>query len=165
MAAATCNASGPANPGRAARFSASKPSSALKASLACRHNVNYWRGGSYYGLGPSATGYVRGVRTKNWANTQLYCEQLEAGKRAIESREELSPPKRAGEIAAFGLRMNSGWPFETFQRVTDFDLRREWDSEMNQLAERGWAVRDTETFRLTPEGLRFADAAAELFLK
>jgi oxygen-independent coproporphyrinogen-3 oxidase len=134
-------------------------------SLACKHNVNYWRGGSYYGLGPSATGYVRGVRTKNWANTQLYCEQLEAGKRAIESREELPPPRRAGEIAAFGLRMNSGWPFDTFQRVTDFDLRKEWNSEMDQLAERGWAVRDPESFRLTREGLRFADAAAELFLK
>ena len=46
---------------------------------ACKHNVNYWRGGSFYGLGPSATGYVRGVRTKNWSNTQLYCEQLEKG--------------------------------------------------------------------------------------
>src|SRR5262249_6972300 len=41
--------------------------------FACRHNVNYWRGGEYYGLGPSACGYVGGVRTKNWANTQLYC--------------------------------------------------------------------------------------------
>ena len=48
-------------------------------ALACKHNVNYWRGGSFYGLGPSATGYVRGVRTKNWSNTQLYCEQLEKG--------------------------------------------------------------------------------------
>jgi oxygen-independent coproporphyrinogen-3 oxidase len=134
-------------------------------SLACKHNVNYWRGGSYYGLGPSATGYVRGVRTKNWANTQLYCEQLEKGRRAIESSEELTPPKRAGEIAAFGLRMNAGWPFEEFKRVTDFDLRREWDSEMNQLAERGWAVRDAEKFHLTPAGLRFADSAAEMFLK
>ena len=134
-------------------------------SLACKHNVNYWRGGSYYGLGPSATGYVRGVRTKNWANTQLYCEQLEKGRRAIESSEELTPPRRAGEIAAFGLRMNAGWPFEEFKRVTDFDLRQEWDSEMNQLAERGWAVRDAEKFRLTPEGLRFADSAAEMFLK
>ncbi len=74
--------------------------------FACRHNVNYWRGGSFYGLGPSATSYVRGVRTKNWANTQLYCEQLEKGNRAIESREELPPLKRAGETAAFGLRMN-----------------------------------------------------------
>ena len=134
-------------------------------SHACKHNVNYWRGGSYHGLGPSATGYVRGVRTRNWANTQLYCDQLEKEKRAIESSEELSPLRRAGEIAAFGLRMNAGWPFADFKRTTDFDLRNEWDSEMNQLAERGWALRDNEKFRLTHQGLRFADAAAELFLR
>jgi len=134
-------------------------------NFACRHNVNYWRGGSFYGLGPSATSYVRGVRTKNWSNTQLYCEQLEKGKRAIESREELPPLKRAGETAAFGLRMNAGWPFAEFRRATDFDLRDEWSAEMNQLAERGWAERDAQHFRLTPQGLRFADSAAELFLR
>ncbi|HXE41789.1 MAG TPA: radical SAM family heme chaperone HemW, partial [Candidatus Baltobacteraceae bacterium] len=91
-------------------------------ALACKHNVNYWRGGDFYGLGPSATGYVRGVRAKNWSNTQLYCEQLEQGKRAIESNEELPPLKRAGETAAFGLRMNAGWPFDEFKRATNFDL-------------------------------------------
>jgi len=132
---------------------------------ACKHNVNYWRGGNFYGLGPSATSYVRGVRTKNWSNTQLYCEQLEKGKRAIESSEELPPLKRAGETAAFGLRMNSGWGFEDFLRATDFDLRREWNSEMEQLVGRNWAARDETRFQLTPQGLRFADAAAELFLR
>ena len=134
-------------------------------SHACKHNVNYWRGGDYHGLGPSATGYVRGVRTKNWANTQLYCEQLEKGKRAIESREELPPRKRAGEIAAFGLRMNAGWPFAEFQRTADFDLRNEWSGEMNSLVERGWAARNADSFHLTHQGLRFADAAAEMFLR
>jgi oxygen-independent coproporphyrinogen-3 oxidase len=134
-------------------------------AYACRHNVNYWRGGSFYGLGPSATGYVRGVRTKNWANTQLYCEQLEKGRRAIESREELSPLRRAGEMAAFGLRMNAGWPFEDFQQATQFDLRHEWGSEMRQLAERGWARISSDRFQLTHQGLRFADAAAEMFLR
>jgi oxygen-independent coproporphyrinogen-3 oxidase len=134
-------------------------------SHACRHNVNYWRGGSFYGLGPSATGYVRGVRTKNWANTQLYCEQLEAGKRAIESREKLSPLRRAGETAAFGLRMNAGWPFGEFPRGTGFDLRREWSAEMSQLAGRGWGEISPGNFRLTKTGLRFADSAAELFLR
>jgi len=134
-------------------------------ALACQHNVNYWRGGSFYGLGPSATGYVRGVRTKNWPNTQLYCEQLEKGNRAIESTEELSPLRRAGETAAFGLRMNAGWPFGEFQRVTGFDLRREWNEDMEQLARRGWAVREAGRFQLTPQGLRFADSAAELFLR
>jgi oxygen-independent coproporphyrinogen-3 oxidase len=134
-------------------------------ALACKHNVNYWRGGSFYGLGPSATGYVRGVRTKNWANTQLYCEQLENGKRAIESTEELPPLRRAGETAAFGLRMNAGWPFGEFQRVTGFDLRREWSAEMSQLDGRGWGKISPENFRLTNTGLRFADSAAELFLR
>jgi len=133
--------------------------------LACKHNVNYWRGGSFYGLGPSATSYVRGVRTKNWSNTQLYCEQLENGRRAIESTEELPPLRRAGETAAFGLRMNAGWAFEEFQRVTDFDLRHEWSDEMSQLTGRGWASHDSNRFQLTPQGLRFADAAAELFLR
>jgi putative oxygen-independent coproporphyrinogen III oxidase len=133
--------------------------------FACRHNVNYWRGGSFYGLGPGATGYVGGVREKNWANTQLYCEQLERGQRAIESLEELSPLRRAGETAAFGLRMNAGWPFEEFHRTTNFDLREEWKSEMEELVEKDWAVRDESRLHLTPAGLRFADAAAELFLR
>ena len=38
---------------------------------ACRHNINYWRGGSFYGLGPSATSYVRGVRTKYCSNERM----------------------------------------------------------------------------------------------
>jgi oxygen-independent coproporphyrinogen-3 oxidase len=134
-------------------------------SRACQHNINYWRGGSFYGLGPSATSYVRGVRMKNWSNTQLYCEQLERGQRAIESREELSSLSRAGEIAAFGLRMNAGWPFERFQRITGKDLRREWSGEMNQLIGQDWGSIDLHGFRLTRAGLRFADSAAELFLR
>jgi oxygen-independent coproporphyrinogen-3 oxidase len=134
-------------------------------SHACQHNVNYWRGGSFHGLGPSATGYVRGVRTKNWSNTQLYCEQLEKGKRAIESREELLPLARAGETAAFGLRMVAGWPFEDFKRTTGHDLRKDWAEEMKQLAERGWGRIAPERFQLTRQGLRFADSAAEMFLR
>lgn len=134
-------------------------------ALACQHNINYWRGGDFYGLGPSATGYVRGVRTKNWANTQLYCEQLEKGKRAIESREEFPLLKRAGETAAFGLRMNAGWPFAEFQRVTGLDLRQDWVADMDSLVQKGWALRSPDRFQLTPQGLRFADAAAELFLR
>jgi oxygen-independent coproporphyrinogen-3 oxidase len=132
---------------------------------ACRHNINYWRGGSFYGLGPSATSYVRGLRTKNWSNTRLYCEQLEQGRRAIESKEELSPLARAGETAAFGLRMVAGWPFEQFQRATGYDLRQDWAQDMAQLAERGWGRIAADRFHLTAQGLRFADAAAQLFLR
>ncbi len=142
------------------------PASAVQIpARACRHNVNYWRGGSYYGLGPSAAGYVRGLRTKNWANTSVYCDQLEKGRRAIDWSEELSPLKRAGETAAFGLRMNAGWAFDPFQQTTGYDLRLEWKTEMQQLVQQGRAHLDEQHFRLTPSGLRFADAAAEMFLR
>ncbi|HEX3857263.1 MAG TPA: radical SAM family heme chaperone HemW [Verrucomicrobiae bacterium] len=159
-----------ANFAKQSKVQSPKPKAGAPTTLdipvfACKHNVNYWRGGSFYGLGPSATGYIRGGRTKNWSNTQLYCDQLEKGKRAIESSEELSPLRRAGEIAAFGLRMNAGWPFEQFQRATDFDLRNEWKTEMEQLTGRGWATHDDEKFQLSAQGLRFADSAAELFLR
>jgi oxygen-independent coproporphyrinogen-3 oxidase len=132
---------------------------------ACRHNVNYWRGGAYHGTGPSATGYVDGVRTRNWANTQLYCDQLEKGRRAIEASEELSPLARAGETAAFGLRMNAGWPFDLFQARTGFALPEHWASEMNELVELGWATRAPARFQLNRRGLRFADAVAERFIR
>jgi oxygen-independent coproporphyrinogen-3 oxidase len=132
---------------------------------ACRHNVNYWRGGSFHGLGPSAAGYVRGVRTRNWSNTTMYCEQLERGRRAIESTEELPPLARAGEIAAFGLRMTSGWPLEQFQRRTGFDLRQEWRPEIDRMMELGYGELNQQRFRLTSKGLRFADWAGAEFLR
>ena len=127
-------------------------------AAACLHNVNYWRGGSFYGLGPSATTYVRGVRTKNCSNTQLYCEQLEQGRRAARiARSNWRPLARAGETAAFGLRMVAGWPFEQFRQVTGYDLRREWAEDMNQLVEQGRGRILPDRFQLTREGLRFAD--------
>jgi oxygen-independent coproporphyrinogen-3 oxidase len=142
-----------------------QPPEAGIPSRACRHNLGYWRGLDSHGLGPSASGYVRGVRTKNWSNTQLYCEQLEQGRRAIESAEQLPPLRRAGELAAFGLRLVAGWPFTEFQQRTGFDWREEWAAEMNELAHQGLAVIEPDRFRLTPRGLRFADLAAEMFLR
>jgi oxygen-independent coproporphyrinogen-3 oxidase len=134
-------------------------------SKACRHNVNYWRGGSFYGLGPSATSYVRGERTKNWSNTELYCQELNAGRRAVESREHLEPLARAGETAAFGLRMVAGWGFEEFRKATGYDLRQGWTAEMHQLSLNGLGLEAPDRFQLTRRGLRFADTAAELFLR
>ena len=146
-----------------ARHSSGSPSEV--PDRACRHNINYWRGGSYHGLGPSAAGCVRGVRTKNWSSTLLYCQQLEQGRRAVEWTEQLAPLARAGETAAFGLRMNAGWAFEQFRQTTGFDLREEWPAELNRLEEQGWGCLEKDRFRLTRQGLRFADAAAEEFLR
>ncbi|MBN2508210.1 MAG: radical SAM family heme chaperone HemW [Verrucomicrobia bacterium] len=134
-------------------------------AFACRHNLNYWRGGPFLGLGPSAATHLDGVRTTNWPDTTLYCERIEQGQPPAQTRDELPPLSRAGEIAAFGLRMTAGWRFDEFERATGFDLRREWPRELGQLVDCGWGRLDAERFRLTREGLRFADTVAQLFLR
>ena len=134
-------------------------------SRACEHNVNYWRGGACQALGPSATGYIDGRRIRNIANTNRYCEQLALGRRAHESVEQLSPLARAGETAAFGLRMNAGWPFGLFEQSTGHDLRTEWATDMQRAVDCDWGVRSEERFHLTPQGLRFADTVAGWFIR
>jgi oxygen-independent coproporphyrinogen-3 oxidase len=131
---------------------------------ACRHNVTYWRGLSYHGLGPSASGFVGGVRTTNWSNTSFYSEQLEKGRRAIQTRDSLPPMRRAGEIAAFGLRLAAGWSLTRFRGTTGFDLVEVWGRELDELVALGWGEREPDRFRLTADGLRFADAVAERFV-
>jgi oxygen-independent coproporphyrinogen-3 oxidase len=132
---------------------------------ACKHNINYWRGGYYFGAGASASGFLNGIRTKNVSNTNLYCELLEKGKQPISEIDNIPPLNRAAEIAAFGLRMTAGWNFDEFKKITGFDLNHEWRNEIDQLVRLGYAVQDEKSFRLTSTGLRYADWAGELFLK
>ena len=62
-----------------------------------------------------------------------------------------------------------GWSraglLKQFRQVTGYDLRREWAEDMNQLVQQGSGRILPDRFQLTPEGLRFADAAAQLFLR
>ena len=132
---------------------------------ACRHNVNYWRGGEFHGLGPSAAGYIGGRRMTNMANTVVYCEQLERGVRPMGASEQLAPLARAGEIAAFGLRMTAGWPLAQFRQRTGFDLAHEWAQEIQEMIKLGYGRINGERFQLTRQGLRFADWAGSEFLR
>ena len=79
--------------------------------------------------------------------------------------EALAPEARAGELAAFGLRMNRGWGFAEFNERTGFDLRTGWRDDLDALIRRGWAAETGERFHLTRAGLRFADAAAGQLLR
>ncbi len=138
---------------------------AAPPAFACRHNISYWRGRWYYGLGPSAASYVNGVRYANFADLSRYCRALANGHRPIVSAERLSPLARAGETAAFGLRMSVGWSFEEFRRVTWFDLRDEWAEEIEDFVEQGYAEITSNRFKLTPRGMLFADLVGERFLR
>lgn len=133
---------------------------------ACHHNVNYWTGGEYLGLGPAAASHLHGCRYQNWPDLQQYCAAVEAGKLPRDSEgERLDPLAKAAETAAFWLRMNRGIHFQTFQRRTGLDFEENWAKEQQALIARGWGERRENCFRLTRQGLRFADAAGAELLR
>ena len=68
----------------------------------CRHNLNYWHGGEYLGLGPAASSHLNGRRYKNRADLDAY---LENPTRQIESVEKLHPEAKAAEETMLRLRL------------------------------------------------------------
>lgn len=133
--------------------------------FACLHNVKYWRGQPYIGLGPAAASYFHGIRMHNVSDLGRYCQLAMAGLKPVERGEQLPPLARAGETAAFGLRMTMGWGLREFTEITGFDLLEHWGAEIGELVELGWAELGPDRFRLTRRGLRFADTVAGYFLR
>ncbi|MCX7825769.1 MAG: radical SAM family heme chaperone HemW [Verrucomicrobiae bacterium] len=130
----------------------------------CRHNLNYWRGGEYVGIGPSASGLVDGWRYKNVSNSDAYIQRIEHGQAPVECAERLTPRARAGELAAFALRMNEGIAAAAFERQTGFELDQLWARELADLTAQGLIEWDGERLRLTARGRLIADRVAESFI-
>lgn len=75
----------------------------------CRHNLNYWRGGDYLGLGPAAASHFSGLRYATVPDLESYCAALESGRQPPRaSLEVLTPRQRAGERIILGLRLAGG---------------------------------------------------------
>ena len=75
---------------------------------ACRHNLAYWRGDDWWGVGPGAHSHVGGVRWWNVKHPRPYAERLGAGLSPAAGREVLDEPARALESVLLGVRLGSG---------------------------------------------------------
>lgn len=76
----------------------------------CRHNLAYWHGDDWWGVGPGAHSHVGGVRWWNVRHPARYSAALGAGRSPAEAREVLSPAERHEEAVMLGLRLSQGLP-------------------------------------------------------
>jgi oxygen-independent coproporphyrinogen-3 oxidase len=127
-----------------------------RADSRCRHNLLYWTGGFYLGLGPSAQSYLGDVRYGNISDLSRYTELLESGILPREEIEHLSPHRRMREAAVFGLRKAEGIPAELLC-VDECPGRFR---TVQRLFEEDYLERSGEAVRLTAHGRRYADEVA-----
>lgn len=77
---------------------------------ACQHNLAYWRGHDWWGIGPGAHSHVGGVRWWNVKHPRAYAARLEAGLSPAAGREVLDEESRRLERVLLGVRLAEGLP-------------------------------------------------------
>lgn len=76
----------------------------------CRHNLAYWRGGDWWGVGPGAHSHVGGVRWWNVKHPRAYADRLSAGASPAHAREVLDEEQVFDERVLLGSRLAEGLP-------------------------------------------------------
>lgn len=74
----------------------------------CHHNLAYWRGGDWWGVGPGAHSHVGGVRWWNRKHPAAYAAALGAGRSPAQGREVLDAATRREERIFLELRLDTG---------------------------------------------------------
>lgn len=74
----------------------------------CRHNLAYWRGDHWWGVGPGAHSHVDGVRWWNVKHPAEYASRVRAGLSPGAGRELLTDEDRAVEHVLLAIRLREG---------------------------------------------------------
>ncbi|NYE94373.1 oxygen-independent coproporphyrinogen-3 oxidase [Psychromicrobium silvestre] len=75
---------------------------------ACQHNLAYWRGDDWWGIGPGAHSHAGGVRWWNVKHPLAYSQRLQGGVSPAAGRETLDPATREVERVMLGARLAEG---------------------------------------------------------
>jgi len=128
--------------------------------LRSRHNLAYWRGRDYLGLGIGAVSTIGDRRWRNAPRLRPYVEALGAGQSPPRELEPLSPEIRVRERAMLGLRLDQPLALASVDAALDEQALTRLEG-LALVERRGNAGR--ATIALTERGRFVGDAvAAEL---
>ncbi len=115
--------------------------------LRSRHNLAYWRGRDYLGLGIGAVSTIDGRRWRTTPRLGRYLASLRAGERPEREVEELPSPVRSSERVLLGLRLDEPLPLAGLDDAVD-------DAAVERLERLGLVARssDGEELALTERG-------------
>ncbi|MCL2408131.1 MAG: radical SAM family heme chaperone HemW [Oscillospiraceae bacterium] len=117
-----------------------------------RHNLKYWLGDEYIGLGPAAHSYIGQSRYSFVDDLEKYIGRVASNQQAIvEYSEEMSDFEKAGEYLMLRLRTVHGISekeyYDIYKLKMDFVLRL-----LRKYEDNGWVVFKDGRWRFTPNG-------------
>lgn len=123
----------------------------------CRHNVLYWTGGDWWGIGPGAHSHLAGERWWNVKHPAAYARRLAADESPAADRERLTEEERRTERVLLELRLSDGLPVPV--------LDEHGRGQIARLVDEGLLLRQAERLVLTQRGRLLADGVVRDLLK
>jgi len=123
-----------------------------------RHNLAYWRGYDYVGVGPGAHGRLIDKGAKQATSTYLtpedYMHHIAEHGSGVSERVVLSPQERATEYIMMGLRISEGISLGKYAEISGEKMSAQ---KLSSLAEEGLVVIENNRLKVTPTGRPLLD--------
>jgi len=117
-----------------------------RSEMQCQHNLNYWRGNNWWGIGPGAHSHINGVRWWNEKLPKNWREKLTRNQSPALAREILSERQIKDEKLMLLSRLRTG--------IKSKEVK---SSARNSLIEQGLIFEESENIVLTLKGRFLAD--------
>jgi len=111
----------------------------------CRHNLTYWLGGDYVGIGPGAHGRIGGEAWRQHRAPETWLAAVERDGHGTRERLALDPATRGEELVMMGLRLTRGVAWAIARDVVDA-------AGLARMEDGGFVARTGDRLRVTPKG-------------
>jgi len=127
----------------------------------CRHNLLYWRGGDYLGIGAGAHSHIGGSGDSGWGrrwanvrNPNSYIKAVSEGKKPVDFSEELGRDEAVEDEILMSFRLSEGLDIPALKRKYGVspDISR-----IGYLRDDGFIEISGDRLRLTKKGALLSD--------
>ncbi len=122
-----------------------------------QHNIKYWDGSAYLGLGASAHSYNGQRRFWNVANLRKYLEALDDNRLPEEGHEKLSREQKIYENVFLSLRQNRGVHLESFRKKFRAEFDEVFNGKVREFESEGLLIRQDGYLKLSRNGIFLCD--------
>ncbi|MBO4265393.1 MAG: radical SAM family heme chaperone HemW [Clostridia bacterium] len=137
---------------RKAGFYQYEISNFAKAGCECRHNLKYWRGTEYIGIGPAAHSYFDGYRFSNPKNTEEFINSPKILPKDHADCKKILIKEAEEEYIMLSLRLTRGIDKHEFYRRFGIDFDEKYYKKLEPFIESFHAKKTDVGYALTPKG-------------
>ncbi len=129
-----------------------------------KHNLKYWQGKAYLGLGLGASSHFAGRRYQNTENMEHYLQQIKQKNLPVALEELMPKAEERAEYIFMGLRKIKGISYRAFAERYGVDLRELYTKQLAELSDLRLIKLDKYYFCLTERGIELSNQVFMKFL-